>query len=62
MDLYRHDDGSCQKQETQAVYFFHSTEQEVSIYFLMNILGMFTIIFKKIGQLEERFSAAVCQQ
>lgn len=44
-DLYGHDDGSCQKPETQAVYFPHSTKHEVSIYILKNILGMLTFIF-----------------
>lgn len=44
-DLYGHDDGSCQKPETQTVYFPHSTKHEVSIYILKNILGMLTFIF-----------------
>lgn len=61
-DLYGHDDGSCQKPETQAVYFSHSTEHKISINILMNILGMFAIIILKIVQLEERISAPVCQQ
>lgn len=58
-DLYGHDDGSCQKPETQAVYFPYSTKHEVSIYILKNILGKLTFIFLLL-QIEEELCAIFC--